>query len=62
MPLNMTSTTFSELEAFGTRLLSHAFNAEGRRIPFWFPDSVKHLTSGPGGIVSNAHDMVGGKL
>ena len=61
-PLNMTSTTFSELEALETGLLSHAFNAEGRRVPFWFSDSIKDLTSGPGGIISNAHDMVSKRL
>lgn len=59
-PLQMSSSTFSELEANETGLLSHAFNRDGRRIPFWFPDSVKVLTAGPGGIISNARDMVKG--
>ncbi|KAI0087723.1 beta-lactamase/transpeptidase-like protein [Irpex rosettiformis] len=56
-PLKMNFTTFSKLEALGTGLLSHAFSAEGRRIPFWFPDSIADLAAGPGGINSNAHDM-----
>ncbi len=57
-PLNMTTTTFSESEALQTGLLAHSFNAVGRRLPFWFPDTVKVLNAGAGGVISSAHDLV----
>ena len=57
-PLNMTSTTFSESEASQDGKLSQAWTAFGRRIPFWMPDDRVLLNAGPGGIISNAVDMV----
>ncbi|KAI0087730.1 beta-lactamase/transpeptidase-like protein [Irpex rosettiformis] len=56
-PLDMSTTTFSESEALKSGLLTHSFNIVGRRLPFWFPDSVKVLNAGPGGVISSTHDL-----
>ena len=62
-PLNMSTTTFSEFEASQTGLLTHSFNAVvGSRLPFWFPDSVKVLNAGAGGVISSTRDLVRSNL
>ncbi|KAI1795412.1 beta-lactamase/transpeptidase-like protein [Ganoderma leucocontextum] len=57
-PLGMSTSTFSPTAANDSGLLTHTWTAFGRRIPFWFDESIAHLKAGPGGIISSAEDMV----
>ncbi len=58
-PLNMTSTTYRGDEAEASGLLSHSWDAQGRRIPYWFRgEPLSELIAGAGGIISNTIDMV----
>ena len=38
-PLDMSTTTYSPAEAARSGKLAQAWTPEGRRIPFWFPES-----------------------
>lgn len=67
-PLGMHSTTMSPAEATRFGNLSHAWSSpllngsnhtiDGRRMPFWFAEETARLSSGAGGVISNAEDMV----
>lgn len=57
-PLGMTSSTFSPAEADATGRRSQAWSEGGRRIPHWETEEIKELSAGPGGITTNAEDMV----
>ena len=58
-PLNMTASTYSGSEAASTGLMSQAWSLGGRRIPYIFADDhVASNVAGPGGLISNAIDMV----
>ena len=57
-PLNMTSTTFYESEASVDGKLTQFWTNQGRRIPFWMPDTLVPLNAGPGGVISNVVDLV----
>ena len=57
-PIGMWDTTYSPAEATRSGKLTQAWTAEGRRIPFWFPDSAMELNAGPGGVISNVVDLV----
>ena len=54
----MSTTTFSPTAANNSGLLTHAWTPLGRRIPFWFDESIVDLMAGAGGIISSAEDMV----
>ena len=56
-PLNMSSSTFSPTEANADGKLTQVWS-EDRRIPIWMTDELIALNAGPGGIISNAVDMV----
>ena len=57
-PIGMSTTTFSPTVANNSELLTHTWTPFGRRIPFWFDESLAHLKAGAGGIISSADDMV----
>ncbi|KAI0780020.1 beta-lactamase/transpeptidase-like protein [Fomes fomentarius] len=57
-PLDMSSTTFFPSAAHRSGKLTHSWTRDGRRIPYWFDDNMAALKAGPGGIISNAEDMV----
>ncbi|PIL26205.1 hypothetical protein GSI_11960 [Ganoderma sinense ZZ0214-1] len=57
-PIGMSDTTFSPTIANNSGLLTHTWTPFGRRIPFWFDESVAHLKAGAGGIISSAEDVV----
>ncbi|KAM5537319.1 hypothetical protein V8D89_009049 [Ganoderma adspersum] len=57
-PIGMSTTTFSPTVANNSGLLTHTWTLFGRRIPFWFDESLAHLKAGAGGIISSADDMV----
>lgn len=67
-PLGMHSTTMSPAEATQSGNLSHAWSPpllngsnhtiDGRRLPFWFAEETARISSGAGGVISNAEDMV----
>lgn len=56
----MSTTTYSQTEASERGLLTQFFNAEGRRIPFWYPEHSEEMIAGAGGVISSVHDLVGG--
>jgi CubicO group peptidase (beta-lactamase class C family) len=45
--LDMSSTTFSAANASKEGNLTQSWTAQGRRIPFWIPDEMIELNSGP---------------
>ncbi|KAI0821223.1 beta-lactamase/transpeptidase-like protein [Irpex lacteus] len=57
-PLRMSTTTYSQTEASERGLLTQFFNAEGRRIPFWYPEHSEEMIAGAGGVISSVHDLV----
>ncbi|KAH0826362.1 beta-lactamase/transpeptidase-like protein [Lanmaoa asiatica] len=58
-PLGMTSTTFSPAKAEASGKFTQGWTKEGRRVPECFTEEVAFMMAGPGGIISNAVDMVG---
>lgn len=57
-PLQMHGTFMSRNLAMQSGNLSQSWSETGRRIPFWFSESIMHTNSGAGGILSTARDMV----
>lgn len=57
--LGMNATTFDPSLAERSGYLSHAWSYTGRRIPLWFGSDASEMLAGPGGVISNARDMVG---
>lgn len=57
-PLNMTSTTYTPSEAIRLGEVTQSWTKSGRRIPEWFNDGQVELNAGPGGVISNAEDLV----
>lgn len=58
-PLGMTSSTFSLAKAEASGKLTQGWTEEGRRVPWRFDAETATLIAGPGGVISNAVDMVG---
>jgi hypothetical protein len=56
--LGMTSSTFSPNKAEASGKLTQGWTKDGRRLPEWFTEDTAFLKAGPGGIISNAIDMV----
>ncbi|KAI0315536.1 beta-lactamase/transpeptidase-like protein [Amylostereum chailletii] len=56
--LNMTQTTYFPDEALGSGKAADLFASFGRRVPWWFSDAETELDAGPGGVNSNAEDLV----
>ena len=54
----MNSSTFSSAVANASGLLTDTWSKSGRRIPFWFDDSIGDFKAGAGGVISNAKDLV----
>ena len=58
-PLGMTSSTFSPAKAEASRKFTQGWTKQGRRVPECFDEQMALLGAGPGGVISNAVDMVG---
>ena len=54
----MNSSTLSSAVANASGLLTDTWSKSGRRIPFWFDDSIGDFKAGAGGVISNAKDLV----
>ena len=57
-PLGMTSTTFSPAEAEASGKFTQGWTQQGRRLPECFDEETAISMAGPGGVISNAVDMV----
>lgn len=57
-PLGMTSSTFSPTKAEASGMFTQGWTKEGRRVPECFTEDMAFGMAGPGGIISNAVDMV----
>ena len=58
-PLGMTSSTYSPTKAEASGKLTAGWTKEGRRVPARFTeDMALAIIAGPGGVISNAVDMV----
>ncbi|KAI0320990.1 beta-lactamase/transpeptidase-like protein [Amylostereum chailletii] len=51
-------TTYSVDEAVSSGNAAHVFSSFGRRIPLWFSEAETELDAGPGGVNSNANDLM----
>lgn len=58
-PLGMTSSTFSPTKAEASGKFTQGWTGQGRRLPEYFTEQTAFLAAGPGGVISNAVDMVG---
>ena len=58
VPLGMTSTTFSPAKAEASGKFTQGWTKQGRRLPEPFDEETAILMAGPGGVISNAVDMV----
>ena len=58
-PLGMTSTTFSPAKAEASGNFTQGWTKQGRRLPEFFDEETAISMAGPGGVISNAVDMVG---
>ncbi|KAI0090893.1 beta-lactamase/transpeptidase-like protein [Irpex rosettiformis] len=56
-PLGMSTSTFRQAEASQSGLLAQFFDANGRRIPFPYPEYAEDMIAGPGGVISSARDL-----
>lgn len=57
-PLGMTSSTFSPTKAEASGNFTQGWTKEGRRVPECFTEDTAFAMAGPGGVISNAVDMV----
>lgn len=56
--LGMHFSTYSANKAEATGHLSQVWSSNGRRIPYWITDDTLQINPGPGGVISNAIDLV----
>lgn len=56
-PLEMNATTYSTLQATHSGHMSQYWNADGRRIPYAFPESAEGIVAPAGGVISNIVDL-----
>ena len=57
-PLGMTSSTLSPDRAAQTGNLTQSWSPVGRRIPFFYTESMADLIAGGGGVMSSVEDLV----
>lgn len=59
VPLDMSSTTFSPRTAAESGKFTQGWTKTGRLVPEWFTEEAAFALAAPGGVISNAIDMVG---
>lgn len=57
-PLGMHSASYTRSAETQSADLSQSWSSDERRIPYWCAAESAELIAGPGGISSNAEDMV----